>query len=303
MTVTIIGTVALDSIQTPQGAFNRILGGSATYASTAASLFGPVHIVSVIGQDFPDEHLAFLQSRGINTEGVEKKDGNTFHWEGFYTDDMSQAHTLTTELNVLLEFDPIVPESAKNSRIVFLANIDPVLQRKAIRQFTNPELIIMDSMNFWIENHLHNLKDTLKEVDVLILNDQELRLLTKVDNLIAGMHEAMTFGPKRIIVKKGEHGAMMLSENGFFVCPAFPLQQLTDPTGAGDSFAGGIAGYLAKATEISEETFRQALIVGTLIASHTVQDFSLNKLKALTTAEIQAQFASYRDSALLPMTI
>ncbi len=303
MSVTIIGTVALDSIQTPQGSFNRILGGSATYASTAASLFSPVNIVSVIGQDFPTEHMDYLKNRNINTDGIEQKSGDTFHWQGYYTDDMSQAHTVATDLNVLLEFDPIIPTAAQNSRIVFCANIDPILQKKAIQQFHKPELVILDSMNFWIENHLHSLQDTLKEIDVLILNDQELRLLTKIDNLVSAMHHVLTLGPKRVIIKKGEHGAIMTDGQAFFACPAVPLKTLVDPTGAGDSFAGGIAGYLAQSATLSEETFRKALIVGTLIASNTVQDFSLNKLKKLTLEELQTQFKHYQRIATMPETI
>jgi sugar/nucleoside kinase (ribokinase family) len=303
MSVAIIGTVAFDSIETPKGQFDRILGGSGSYSGTAASLFAPVHLISVIGQDFPDEHLTFFQKRGMNTAGIQKLDGNTFHWKGYYKADMNQAFTVSTDLNVLLQFDPQIPAEAKNSKIVFLANIDPVLQKKAIEQFNNPELIVLDSMNYWIENHLDSLKETLKLVDVLILNDQEIRMLTGLDNVIQAMAHVLTLGPKRVIVKKGENGSVMYNGTEFFSCPAFPLDQLVDPTGAGDSFAGGFAGYLAKAPHLTEDIFRQAVVVGTLISSHTVRDFSLNQLKTLTWDDLQRQFEQFKGFAMLPKGI
>ena len=184
MSIAIIGTVAFDSIETPRGMHERILGGSATYAGVAASLFSPVHLISIVGNDFPQVHFDYFENRNISTNGIERSSGLTFHWKGFYKGDMSQAHTLQTDLNVLLEFDPKVPASAADSRIVFLGNFDPELQRRAIRQFNRPELVVMDSMNYWIQDHLTSLKETLKLVDVLILNDQEIRLLTGIDNVV-----------------------------------------------------------------------------------------------------------------------
>lgn len=301
MSVTIIGTVAFDSVSTPKGSFDRILGGSATYAGTAASIFGPTHLVSVIGADFEEAHLQFFQDRGMSIEGIERRAGQTFHWKGFYGADMSQAFTVSTELNVLLEFNPIIPKIAQDSRVVFLANSDPVLQRQAISQFSKPELIMLDSMNFWIENHLHNLKETLAQVDLLILNDQEIRLLTKQDNLILGMKAVLAMGPKRVIVKKGEHGSAMLSAQGYFSIPAFPLEEVVDPTGAGDSFAGAIAGYLAQSVTLDEDAYKRALMVGTLVASQTVQDFSLNHLKKLSKSDIEGLFNQFLDCVKVPV--
>ncbi len=303
MSVAIIGTVAFDSIQTPKGSFDRILGGSASYAGTAASLFAPVHLISVVGADFPEAELAYFVSRGMTVDGIEKRDGKTFHWKGYYEADMNQAFTVATDLNVLLEFDPVIPSVAKDSRIVFLANIDPDLQKKAISQFTKPELIVLDSMNFWIEHHVHRLKETLSLVDVVILNDQEIRMLTGQDNVILAMNDVLNMGPTRVIVKKGEHGSLMVSADGLFALPAFPLTELVDPTGAGDSFAGGIIGYLAGCAELNDAAFRKALVVGTLVASHTVRDFSLSQLKALTKAQLDTQFEEYRGFVGLPIAL
>ncbi len=303
MSVAIIGTVAFDSIETPKGQFDRILGGSGSYAGTAASLFSPVHLISVVGKDFPNEHLNFFENRGIQVNGIQKLDGDTFHWKGYYKADMNQAFTVQTDLNVLLQFDPKVPQNAQDSKIVFLANIDPVLQKKAIEQFSSPQLIVLDSMNYWIESHCDNLKETLKLVDVLILNDQEIRLLTKIDNVIQAMAEVLKLGPKRVIVKKGEHGSVMYNGKEFFTCPAFPLEELVDPTGAGDSFAGGFSGYLAQAKELNEDAFRKAVVAGTLISSHTVRDFSLNQLKNLTVDQLQEQFEQFKDFAMIPQKI
>jgi sugar/nucleoside kinase (ribokinase family) len=303
MSVAIIGTVAFDSIETPRGVHDRILGGSATYAGIAASLYSPVHLISIVGSDFPQVHFDYFKERGISTQGIHRSEGLTFHWKGFYKKDMNQAHTVQTDLNVLLEFDPVVPEAAANSRIVFLANIDPVLQRKAIGQFNSPELVVMDSMNYWIEDHLTNLKETLKLVDVLILNDQEIRLLTGIDNVIQALPHVIAMGPKRVIVKKGEHGAVMYNGKDYFAVPALPLDEVVDPTGAGDSFAGGIVGYLAKSPTLDDATFQKALLVGTLISSFTVRDFSLGALDRLSIDTIMNEFMTYKSIASIPENI
>lgn len=300
MSVAIIGTVALDSIETPQGAFSRILGGSASYAGVAASIFSPVSLCSIIGKDFPQEHLDYFNTRTIQTEGITKSSGDTFHWKGFYKADMAQAYTLATDLNVLLDFNPLIPESMQNAAVVFMANIDPELQTQAIKQFKNPKLIVLDSMNFWIETKKEALLDTLKRVDVVILNDQEIKQLTQTDSILQAMPKLLALGPKRVIVKKGEHGAIMFNGTSHFVCPAVPLTDLVDPTGAGDSFAGGICGYLAQASELNEENFRKAMIAGTLISSNTVRDFSLNQLKKLTRESLQTQFEKFKELAAFP---
>ncbi|NBV42763.1 sugar kinase [bacterium] len=300
MSISIIGTVAFDSIETPRGIHERILGGSATYAGTAASIFSPVHLISIVGADFPQTHFDYFHSRGISTDGIVRSSGLTFHWKGYYKNDMSQAYTLQTDLNVLLEFDPKIPDNAKDSKIVFLANFDPELQRRAINQFSKPELIVMDSMNFWIENHLTSLKETLKLIDVLILNDQEIRLLTGIDNVIQALPHVVNLGPKRVIVKKGEHGAVMYNGKDFFAVPAMPLSEVVDPTGAGDSFAGGIIGYLAQAPEITEDAFRNAVLIGTLVSSFTVRDFSLGMLKKLDREYLTTEYQAYRRIVSTP---
>jgi sugar/nucleoside kinase (ribokinase family) len=300
MSVAIIGTVALDSIETPKGVHERILGGSAAYAGVAASLFSKTALVSVIGHDFPAEHMAYFHERGLDTSSIAVLSGETFHWKGYYKEDMSQAFSVKTDLNVLTEFDPVVSPEAENARVVFLANIDPVLQQKAIAQFKKPALIVMDSMNYWIESHLDRLKETLRLVDVVILNDQEIRLLTGLSSVIQAMPAVLAMGPKRVIVKKGEHGAVMFNGESYFSCPAVPLFELADPTGAGDSFAGALCGYLARETVWSEETFRKAVLMGVLVSSFTVRDFSIGALKPLNEAILHHAYREYYDIAGLP---
>ncbi len=300
MSVAIIGTVALDSIETPKGAQFRTLGGSAAYAGMASRVFSPTALVSVVGADFPDEHMTYFQEKQLDTSSITVLPGETFHWKGYYKQDMAQAFTVQTDLNVLMAFDPVVSEQARDSRVVFLANIDPVLQQKAIAQFSRPELIVMDSMNYWIESHLGNLKDTLKLVDVLILNDQEIRLLTGVSNLIQAMNTVVEMGPKRVIVKKGEHGAIMFDGKTHFACPAVPLSDLVDPTGAGDSFAGAFCGYLARETVWDESVFRRAVLMGVLVSSFTVRDFSIGALKPLSESVLRQAYADYYAVSGLP---
>jgi len=304
MSLTIVGTIAFDSIRTPNGYHDRLLGGSATYAGIAASLFSKVHLVSIVGQDFPESQLDFLNQRGISTEGVQRHSGNTFFWKGYYEGDMNQAFTETTELNVLLDFDPVIPETAKSDDIVFLANFDPVLQLKAIRQFKAPKLIILDSMNFWIEHHTSALKETLKKVDVLILNDLESRQLAQTSTTLQAMKKLIQWGPKRIIVKKGEHGAVMYNGQEFFVCPAYPLvDNIVDPTGAGDSFAGSFAGYLSQKNRLCEADFRQAVVVGTLVSSHTLRNFSVDALKNITPEQLNQQYTLYKETLSVPSVV
>jgi len=300
MSVAIIGTVALDSIDTPQGSHSRILGGSASYAGIASRLFSPTALVSVIGADFPMEHLSYFHEKGMDTQSISQLPGNTFHWKGYYKEDMAQAFTVQTDLNVLMDFNPVIASSAQDSRIVFLANIDPVLQQRAIAQFSKPDLIVMDSMNYWIESHLDNLKETLKLVDVLILNDQEIRLLTGENNIVKAMSIALSLGPKRVIVKKGEHGAIMFNGETTFACPAVPLSNLVDPTGAGDSFAGALCGYLAKETVLDESAFRRAVLMGVLVSSFTVRDFSIGALKALDLNLLQGAYEDYYATSGIP---
>ena len=298
--LTISGTVAFDSIRTPDAAHSKLMGGSAMFASVAASLFTAPAIVSIVGQDYPATYSAFLSGRGIDLSGVTRAAGSTFHWSGYYEKDMGQAHTLATDLNVLLEFDPQVPEHARDSRVVFMANFDPVLQKKAILQFKKPELVVVDTMNFWIEHCIDEVRDVLKLADVLILNDQELRLLTGVDNVIAALPLAIALGPKRIIVKKGEHGAVMFDGQDYFMCPAIPISKLVDPTGAGDTFAGAFCGYLTTAPEWNEVTFRRAVMYGILVSSHTVMGFGVDGIRDLSLGKLQEVFKTYQHRCALP---
>lgn len=297
-----IGTVALDSIESPHGSFKRILGGSATYAATAARIFSPndINVVSIIGKDFPEEHHAHFDTHNINTSGLIVGQADTFHWQGRYEGDMAQAITIATDLNVLLEFDPIIPDSHKDSRFVFCANFDPALQEKAILQFSKPQLVVLDTMNFWIDTKLAEVKHTLRLVDVLIINDQELRQLTGESNIIAALPLVTQMGPKRVIVKKGEHGAIMYTNEHHFVTPAFPLSKVIDPTGAGDSFAGAFLGYLSKKGSLTESDFRQAVIAGTLVSSFTVQGFSLNQLKSVTPAALKERYTLFQQFTQTP---
>ena len=298
MSILAVGSVGLDSVETPAGKVENALGGSAIYFSTAASFFyDSIRLVAVIGDDFPQAHLDFLQTRGIDVEGIERiKGGKTFRWGGSYIEDLNSAVTLFTDLNVFADFQPKLPNTYKTTPYVFLANINPELQLNVLEQITNPQLVVCDTMNLWINNSRDALMQTLKHVNILILNDGEVRLLTGEGNLIRGAKEILTYGPKRVIVKKGEHGAMTLTNSTFFAAPAFPLEEVFDPTGAGDSFAGGFMGYLATTGDTSEETIRRAIIYGTVVASFNVQDFSLNRQRTLTRSEIDFRYRQLQDA-------
>ena len=297
MSILAVGSVGLDSVETPAGKVENALGGSAIYFSTAASFFyDSIRLVAVIGEDFPQTHLDFLQTRGIDVEGIERiQGGKTFRWGGSYTEDLNSAITLFTDLNVFADFQPKLPNTYKTTPYIFLANINPELQLNVLEQITNPQLVVCDTMNLWINNSRDALMQTLRHVDILILNDGEVRLLTGEGNLIRGAKEILTYGPKRVIVKKGEHGAMTLTNSTFFAAPAFPLEEVFDPTGAGDSFAGGFMGYLATIGDTSEETIRRAIIYGTVVASFNVQDFSLNRQRTLTRSEIDFRYRQLQE--------
>ena len=301
MSVAIIGTVAFDTIETPVGKRDRLLGGSATFSGIAASLYDDVSLISIVGDDFEDENFKIFHDRGIDISGISRVPGKTFHWKGYYTGDMNQAHTVQTDLNVLMEFDPIVPDHVKESDIVFLANIHPVLQKKALDQFTKPKCVILDTMNFWIESERDSLLALLPQIDVLIVNDQEIRLLTGESNIIKGLSMVIDLGVNRVIVKKGEHGSIMYNGETMFMCPAFPLINITDPTGAGDSFAGGAAGFIGKHDGITEEIFKKAMIQGTIVSSHTVQGFSLDKLKGLTAEHLELKYKELKGMTDFPV--
>lgn len=294
MSLLVVGSVAFDSVKTPFGVRDDILGGSATYFSTAASYFTDVNLVAVVGEDFPERHINFLKSRGINVEGLERQDGKTFRWKGEYGYQLNEAHTLETHLNVFETFRPALPTSYRDAEVVFLANIDPELQLEVLRQVNSPRLRACDTMNFWISGKRETLLKMLGEVDILIINDGEARQLAMEANLVKAAGIIRSYGPKHIIVKRGEYGAIMFNSKSIFAAPAYPLENVFDPTGAGDSFAGGFLGYLASTRNFSEASMRQAVVFGSVMASFVVEDFSLNRIRALDYEEILNRYREFK---------
>ncbi len=293
--VVISGTVALDSIRTPFGEVREVLGGSAVYSSVAASGFARPGIVSVIGKDFPRKYLSFLKTMGIDTAGIEVKKGDTFRWAGYYEYDMNQAHTLDTKLNVLAEFDPVLPEAYREAGFLFLANTDPEVQMKVHGQMKKPRFVMMDTMNFWIENKKDALTKMIEKVDALVLNDAEARQYWDTPNLVHAGRSFLKMGPSAVIIKKGEHGALMFTDGACFSAPAYPLEKLVDPTGAGDSFAGGFIGWLARTGDLSPRNMRKAVIFGSAIASYNAEGFSLDRLKKITRDDIFNRYMMFQD--------
>lgn len=299
MSILVVGSVGLDDVQTPAGQRSRTLGGACTYFSTVASLYAPVSVVAVVGQDFPQEHLQFLRTRNIDLQGLQIADGKTFFWAGRYGDDLDTAETLDTQLNVFADFHPVVPDSLRDCQYVFLANIDPELQIEVLSQMRQPRLTALDSMNYWILSKRDALLKALSMVDVVLLNEGETKLLTRESNLIRAARRLMEYGPKILVVKKGQHGSMLVTAhealgNSLFFAPAYPLEAVADPTGAGDTFAGGFMGYLARSGELSIEACRRAVVHGTVVASFTVQDFSIDRLRTLSMAEIEARYREFQ---------
>ncbi len=288
----IVGSVALDTVKTPFGERKEVLGGAATYASYAASFFSKPGIVAVVGEDFPAEHLELLEKRGVDLSGV-KKQGKTFRWSGSYEYDMNEAKTLKTELNSFESFKPELPESYKDAKYVFLANINPELQMNVLEQVRKPELVMLDTMNLWIETKKQELLEVVKKVDVLLLNDSEARQLFGTPSLVKAAAEALKLGPKQVIIKKGEHGALLFTDRSHFSAPSYPLETIKDPTGCGDSFAGAMIGYLAKTGDISEKNIRKAIIYGSIVASFNAEDFSLERMKRLTNDEIEKRYKEF----------
>ena len=289
--ITIVGSVALDSVRTPFGEVTRALGGSATHASMSASFFSPVNLVGVVGQDFPEEHMQLFRDRRINLEGLQQETGKTFHWKGYYDEDLNTAHTLLTDLNVFADFQPKLPTSYTQSDYLFLGNIDPDLQSLVLDQMDRPKLVVVDTMNFWITGKRDALINTLKRVDIVLLNEGEARQLCETPNLLRAAKRVLELGPKAVIIKKGEDGAMLVQDNGhIFISPTYPLEDVVDPTGAGDSFAGGLLGYLAYTDDLSNENLRRAIILGSVMASFNVEQFSCDRLRALTHDEILKRY-------------
>ena len=290
----IIGTVALDSLETPFGKVQNILGGSASYASLAASFFSKPGILSIVGKDFPCEHIKFLNGRGINTEGIVLGE-KTFRWQGFYEFDMNEAKTLRTELNALESYKVNVPENYKNAKYVFLANIDPELQLAAIKQIKNPELVVMDTMNFWIEHKKKQLLEAIDKSDVIVLNDAEARQLFNTPNLVKAANAALKLHSKAVIIKKGEHGALLFTDKKHFSAPGYPLENIKDPTGCGDCFGGAFIGYLAKTRDLSEANMRKAIIYGSIIASYNAEDFGTKRLQKISHEDIEKRYKEFKD--------
>jgi len=290
MGILVVGSVAFDSIKTPFGVADEVLGGSACYFSTAASFFTDVNLVAVIGDDFPQEHIDFLKSRNIDLTGLQKSPGETFRWKGRYDYDLNEAHTLETHLNVFETFKPELPENYRDAEYVFLANIDPELQLEVLQQVKNPQLIACDTMNFWIEGKKAELIKTLAKVNILVINEAEVRQLADEPNLFKAAEIVRSYGPKTLVVKRGEYGVLMFSEGSIFSAPAYPLEEVFDPTGAGDTFAGGFIGYLAATRNLDEQNLRKATIFGTVMASFTVEKFSLDRLKEIEFSDVEARY-------------
>lgn len=297
MSLLVVGTVAFDTIETPFGKAEKIVGGAAHFISLSASFRYPhIHLVSVVGDDYPQETLQTLKGRGINLEGLQIKKGEkSFFWAGKYHNDMNTRDTLDTQLNVLLDFDPVVPEKAKESDFLMLGNLDPEIQSKVIAQMSKrPKLIVMDTMNFWMEIKLEALLKTIAQVDVLTINDEEARLLTGEYSLVKAAKKVLAMGPRYLIIKKGEHGALLFNKrNEVFYAPALPLEEVFDPTGAGDSFAGGFIGFLAHTNDISFENMKRAIIVGSAMASFAVEKFGTERLLTLTEQEIERRVQDF----------
>jgi len=289
MSLVIVGSMAFDEIDSPFGNSGRVIGGSATYSSLSASYFSPdIKVVSVVGNDFPDQAMDMLKAKGINLEGVEiKKDQKSFFWHGRYHNDLNTRDTLVTELNVLADFNPTLPESFRETDFLFLGNLTPDVQLSVINQASpRPKLVAMDTMNFWMDIALESLKNTLKAVDLLIINDEEARQLSGAYSLVKAAKIIREMGPKYLIIKKGEHGALLFHGSEIFFAPALPLEEVFDPTGAGDTFAGGFMGYISKTGDISFENMKRAVIYGSAAASFCVEKFGTKRLEELSAPEI-----------------
>jgi sugar/nucleoside kinase (ribokinase family) len=290
MSLLVVGSVAFDALETPFGKVDRTLGGAATYFSVAASFFTHVNLVGVVGEDFSSRDEAVFKGRRIDITGLERAAGKTFFWAGRYGQDPNERVTLATELNVFEFFRPKLPEKFRNSRHVFLANIDPTLQRSVLEQIKGkPRMVGLDTMNYWIENTPAELRAILRQTQVLMINDAETRMLSNEHNLLRAARHIFTLGPRTLIIKRGEHGAMMVDSKGIFLVPGFPLEEVHDPTGAGDSFAGGFMGYLAGSKSISDAVLRRAMVYGSVMGSFAVQRFGLERLRHLKRSEINAR--------------
>jgi len=294
MSILVVGSVAFDSVETPFGKHDNLLGGSATYFSIAASYFSAVRLVAVVGKDFPKKYIDLFKKHGIDTQGLRITDGKTFHWKGKYEYDMNVAKTIATHLNVLSSFDPNLPREYQTTEHIFLANIDPDIQQNVLRQVKSPRFKACDTMNFWIENKKKSLKRLLKKIDLFLVNDAEAREFSDETNLLKASKYILSLGPRMVIIKKGEHGSLFVSKRTCFSIPGFPLEVIQDPTGAGDTFAGGLMGYLSRFKKIDESRVKKAIIYGSIMASYNVEDFSLKKLLRLNRRLIDKRYKEYK---------
>lgn len=292
--ILVIGSVALDTIESPYGHSKEILGGSATYFSISASFFAPVNLVATVGRDFPEEHEKAIKSFGVDMKGLEIKEGKTFRWAGSYVKDMNCAETIETQLNVFADFKPCLPDGYEKSKYIFLANIDPDLQIMILKKFTGKRFIGCDSMNHWIKNKNSSLKNMIKKTSIIFLNDMEAKMLSGESNILKAGKYLLSLGPEFAVVKRGEYGSILFSKKFTFMMPAYLLEEVKDPTGAGDTFAGGFMGYLAKTDKISEKNMKNALIWGSVMASFAVQDFSINRFLKLKKRDIGERYKDFK---------
>jgi sugar/nucleoside kinase (ribokinase family) len=293
MSVLVVGTVAFDSIETPFGSAERILGGSAAYFALGASLFAPVRLVGVIGQDFPEEHLELLSGRGIDLEGLQREKGDTFHWRGRYHEDVNVRDTLELHLNVLSSFVPQLPDRYRDAEYVFLGNIDPVMQLEVLNQIRQMKMVACDTMDHWIRESPGDLKKVLKRIEMLVINDSEARLLSGYNNIVRAARAILKMGPRVVLIKRGEYGVLQFSDSSVFATPAYPLEEVFDPTGAGDSFAGGFLGQLVRSGDTSQGGLRRAIVYGSVVASFTVEDFGVTRLTATSLQDVEERYRQF----------
>lgn len=294
MSIVVVGSVAFDSIETPFGRAERALGGSATYFAVAASFFAPVQLVGVVGEDFTQKDMEVFAGRDIDTSGLVRAAGKTFHWKGQYGFDLNMPKTLATELNVFADFRPNLPEKFQSAPVAFLANIDPTLQLDVLEQLRNPRLTALDTMNYWISSQKGDLEKVIARVNLVVINEAEVRQFTGEVNLIRGARSILRLGPQAIVIKRGEYGVLMITRDRVFVAPAYPLEAVFDPTGAGDSFAGGLIGYLATRPQFEETDLRRAVVYGSVLASFNVEAFSLDRLRKLSRDDIERRYQEFR---------
>ncbi len=295
MSTLVVGSIAIDSVETPWGKDPEAYGGSALFFSVAASLFSPVNMVGVVGEDFAFEKIDFLKDRSVGLEGVSVEPGKTFRWGGRYHENMNKRDTLFTDLNVFENFAPVIPDHYRNNEFIFLANIQPDLQEDVLEQVHQPKLTVLDTMNLWIDIKPEELKRVVSKVNVVIMNDDEIKQYSGLENIFDGARQIMAEGPDVMVVKKGEHGAVLITEDDLFLAPAYPIAKVVDPTGAGDSFAGGFVGYLASQPEINTSALRESVIYGSTVASFTVEDFSFNRLKEISREDVEARVNHMRN--------